>query len=77
MPDKIENSPIYCQESGKIEIDHQMYLAKCFFFCCRECNKAFYNCVRTVQKGYCLKVAFDCGGKCAKDSLLNITVKGV
>ncbi|XP_078383950.1 uncharacterized protein LOC144666392 isoform X2 [Oculina patagonica] len=76
-PDKIENSPIVCQESGEIEIESQVYLAKCFFFCCRECNKEFYRCVQTAQNGFCLKSAFDCGGKCAEDSLLNITVKGV
>lgn len=74
---QIENSPIFCQESGEIEISNQVYLANCFFFCCRECNKAFYNCVRTLPKGPCLKVASDCGGKCAKDSSLNIMVKGI
>ena len=74
---QIENSPIFCQESGKIKISNQVYLANCFFFCCRECNRAFYYCVRTVPKDYCLKVASDCGGKCAKNSSLNIMVKGI
>ncbi|XP_027038414.1 uncharacterized protein LOC113666820 isoform X2 [Pocillopora damicornis] len=76
-PTQIESSPIFCDESGKIEIQQQTYWAKCFFFCCRDCNKEFYDCYNTSHRSYCLGLAFSCAEKCARDSSLSITVKGM
>lgn len=72
----IENNPIFCKESGRLDVDKKAYLAGCFFFCCRNCNVEYHKCVLKVPKEYCLKAAYNCAGVCLKESSLKITIKG-
>ena len=72
----IENHPLFCKESGRIDIDKKPYLAGCFFFCCRSCNAKYHECVLTLRREGCLKAAYDCVGTCLHESSLQITIKG-
>lgn len=72
----IENHPIFCKESGRIDIDQKPYLADCFFFCCRSCNVKYHECVLTLRREDCLRAAYDCVGTCLHGSSLQITIKG-
>lgn len=72
----IENHPLFCKESGRIDIDKEPYLAGCFFFCCRSCNAKYHECKQTLRREDYLKAAYDCVGTCLRESSLQITIKG-
>jgi len=72
----IENHPIFCKESGRIDIDQKPYFADCFFFCCRSCNAKYHECVLTLRREDCLRAAYECVGTCLHGSSLQITIKG-
>ncbi|KAL9962818.1 hypothetical protein ACROYT_G031963 [Oculina patagonica] len=72
----IENYPIFCKETGRLDIEKKPYLAACFFFCCRKCNGAYHKCVLTNPREYCLKAAYECAGTCLLESSLKIKIKG-
>ena len=69
----IENNPIFCKESGTIDIENKPYMKLCFE-CCRTCNGQYQNCVQksTPARQTCLKTAYECAGECSKKSSLNI-----
>lgn len=74
----IENNPIFCKESGAIDIENNPYMKLCFFECCRTCNGQYHNCVQksTPARQTCLKTDYECASECSKKSALNITIKG-
>ncbi|CAH3152009.1 unnamed protein product [Pocillopora meandrina] len=72
----IENHPVSCKESARIDIENKAYLARCFFDCCRICNATYFKCVLTNTRESCLEAAHKCAGVCVTDSLLNINIKG-
>ncbi|KAJ7323418.1 hypothetical protein OS493_031893 [Desmophyllum pertusum] len=72
----IENNPMFCKATARIDIEEKPYLAACFFFCCRKCNINYHNCVVTDVRENCLQAAYKCAGICVEESLLNITIKG-
>ena len=72
----IDNNPVFCKESGTMDIENEPYLAGCFFFCCRRCNVEYYSCVLTRRAVQCLELAYRCADGCVKDSSPQIVVQG-